>query len=238
MAQILREEHFPHVVDSDNPRRSMPSDGNRPNNKLVDFPEGHSGSEYEYDEGKPQNISRSDESATMASDGVFSPCTSDDDDDSHQQPPHRHPEPSDTSIISDGNMTEHNEDDSNGAGDAMEKGIVRSKSHEEEEEEVHVDDTDNNINNSSNASEENEQNIVNQRKSKTSLQHNPYGDEDSIFIKIPVPGLPLDGSSLLDPTKPQHDGRGAGRDDREMRLAPGLCTICLSNYKVCAYCGL
>ena len=215
---------------------------------MVDFPEGPS-SEYDYGEGKPHHISRSDESATMASDGVFSPCTSDDDEDdvvddnSHQRLSH-HPEPSDTSIISDGNVTENNEDDTEEAEDSMEKGIVRSTSHAEEEEETHAedyDDDDNNSNsnsnkNNNNAGEENDHNYDNQLKNKTSLQHNPYGDEDSIIIKIPVPGLPLDGSSLLDPTKPQHDGIGAGsRDDREMRLAPGLCTICLSNYQVCTY---
>ena len=129
----------------------------------------------------------------------------------------------------------------------IETGVIRSSINANGEEENHDDsdliekhssditinnDDDNGAEDSSEASNDHNQ----QRSHKISSQQNPYGDDDSIFIKIPVPGLPLDGSSLLDPTKPQCDSSGGGsptrRDDRKMRLAPGLCTICLSNYQV------
>lgn len=45
--------------------------------------------------------------------------------------------------------------------------------------------------------------------------HNPYGDDD-IMVKLPAPGL-----RYLTAT-----------EENEQRLVPGLCTICLSTYKV------
>ncbi|CAB9507720.1 NADPH Oxidase [Seminavis robusta] len=67
---------------------------------------------------------------------------------------------------------------------------------------------------------------------KEALQNNPYDDEETLQIRIPVPGLPMGGSCFLDPTRQPQRQQQQGDDEREMRLTPGHCTICLSNYKV------
>lgn len=45
-------------------------------------------------------------------------------------------------------------------------------------------------------------------------ENNPYGDEDSALIRVPVAGIHL------------------GERTPEMRVVPGLCTICLCPYEV------
>jgi hypothetical protein len=64
-------------------------------------------------------------------------------------------------------------------------------------------------------------------------ESNPYGDEDALMIRIPVSGLPMGGSCFLDPTRTRR--RQEDNEERGMRLAPGLCTICLCNYEVSSY---
>lgn len=178
---ILKEENFPHLCDAHAP----PQTGSFLN---LDF------------ESEMYSPVKSDnESATAASEDVFSPYTSDDED-ADVEAGH---------IVA--NDSKEEEEDNDDESKPERGGVIETKCEsEKQEDEEH----------SSSGEEE-----VSRKKDP---QHNPYGDEDTFFIRIPVPGLPLGGSCLLDPTRMQRmDHR-----DREMRLAPGLCTICLSNYKV------
>lgn len=151
-------------------------------------------------------IQSDNESATMASEDIMSPYTTEDE------------EEQDENATAVDHTSKHNTDGdvNKGPKDAsqQQKGLVETKSEYESDE-----------GNSAASLEETKHDYP----SKKNNPNNPYGDEDTFFVRIPVPGLPFGGSCLLDPTRlHRHEDDG----NREMRLAPGLCTICLSNYKV------
>ena len=168
----------------------------------------------------------SDDSDTAASDGVFPAYTTDDDDDngdggdtgdddSHEYIPiDPQPEPTASATVD----SEHSDNVTLDQSDTSQeeraeigtcgKGKPEKEEEEEEEEHVHA-----------------------QYSTSKSERNNPYGEEDTVYIRIPVHGLPMDGASLLDPTR-STDSIYVEGDDREMRLTEGLCTICLSDYKV------
>jgi len=199
----------------------------------------------------------SDESATMASEDVFSPYTSEDDDEqdddndhddnendhdendnaNENEQEHGNANENETNADNNNNSTKDDENDNDDVElmESMEKGILNKPSAdcEADDEGDHAHTGDERGADSPHPEEEiltKTTDAPTPGDNHNKHQHNPYGDEDTYFIKIPVPGLPCNGSSLLDPTKPltMDDMK-----DRDMRLAPGLCSICLSNYKVC-----
>jgi hypothetical protein len=172
-SKILKQDNFPHLLDPNNaPQRTA---------GLLNL---------DFESEKYRAVKSDNESATMDSEDVFSPCTSDEDEQEHD----------DKGKDTNATMTRG----------GPQRGVIAAKCEQGGED------------------EENEKEAP--RSTNKDMHHNPYGDEDTFLVRIPVPGLRMGGSCLLDPTSsPRLEDNG----DREMRLTPALCTICLSNYKVC-----
>lgn len=195
---MLKEANFPHLTDPDAaPKRT----GSFLNLKFESEKHGRS----------------DNESATMTSEDILSPYTSDDDDDDEEEHDENASPPVNGRSAAKDNRVEK-EIKQQQPKTQPQRGVIETKSECESAEE------ENNIKNKPPQDEPGKG-----KPPKRDNQNNPYGDEDTFFVRIPVPGLPLGGSCLLDPTRLH---RHEDNWKRDMRLAPGLCTICLSNYKV------
>jgi hypothetical protein len=187
----LKEDNFPYLPDSDAPA-----------------PPQRSGSflNLDFESEKYSPVKSDNESATMASEDILSPYTTDDDEehDNHNM------------NFSRSSKEEKEPQETSADPSPTEQGVIETKCECDPEEE----------------DEENAPSLVENNKdpTKQKLPYNsPYVDEETVFVRIPVPGLPSGGSSFLDPTRLYSPEENA---NREMRLTPGHCTICLSNYKV------
>ncbi|CAB9512137.1 NADPH Oxidase [Seminavis robusta] len=225
---VLKEENFPDLVDGHENHNH-----NTNSNTIGTSSQGpvqRAGSFLNLDfESEKYNVGKSDESATQASEDILSPYASDDEETNigaQHDNNDNHDNDNDNSENDDmeGNRQDLTTKDDfsnqqckdlgdNGNGKTKdnvfgERGIKETKSQDEEEQgESHSLDG----------------------PSISREHNNPYEEEETPQVRLPVPGLPMGSSCFLDASGPQ---RQTQDDEREMRLTPGSCTICLSNYKV------